>query len=327
MRAAALVLAGGSGQRAGLGQNKVLAPLGGTTVLERSVAALAPHVAHTIVVARPADRAQIMALLGDRVSAVVDGGSSRHGSEAAGMAAAAELGCDVVAVHDGARPLVDAATIRRVLAEAAEGRAAVPALPRTVPLARWSVHDEGTVLDDAMLVQRHGLVGVQTPQAAPLAALRDAFDRAAAAHDAPAEMLDTVEPLLRHRPDVEVVAVEGSPRNVKVTWSSDLSRVERLVERPDVVPTTLALRLRDGRPTGGAPVAHLEVDGVTPVTDALRLVRDGRVVAALDRAGLVDVTGDLLASPGVLGEDVGDLADAVERAVTTGAVLRLRRRR
>jgi 2-C-methyl-D-erythritol 4-phosphate cytidylyltransferase len=327
VKALALVLAGGSGQRAGLGLNKVLATLGDRTVLERSVDALRTHVDHVIVVARPADRAAIVALLQGRVTAVVDGGATRHDSEAAGLAAANGLDIDVVMIHDGARPLVDDGTIMRVLAEAAAGRAAVPALERPVPVARWPAGHGGSVLDGAIVVGRGGLVGVQTPQAAPAAALRDAFARARAAVDAPASLVDTVEPLLRHRSDVAVIAVAGNERNIKLTWPSDIARAERLLQLDSAKPSTLALRMRAGRPTGGPPVAQLEVDGVTPVTDALRVVRDGAVVAAVDRSELVDVTGDLLVMPGALASGVQDLAVAVEMAVADGARLRLRRQR
>jgi hypothetical protein len=181
------------------------------------------------------------------------------------------------------------------------------------------------VLHDAQLVDRSRLVGVQTPQAAPVALLREAFARDDVAGTSVAT--DTVEPLLRHRPDVPVLAVAGSRRNVKVTWRVDLALVRRLAARPDHDPPGPALHRRPGSPTGGPPAADLEVDGVTPVTDSLRVVDgEGRITRVVDRAGLVDVTGDLLARSGVL-PDGDDLGAAVERAVLDGAVLRLRRRR
>lgn len=325
MSRAAVVLAGGSGTRAGLGRNKTLAPLGDSTVLTHAVAALAVHVDRVVVVARAADRAAIRDEVGDLVHAVVDGGATRHDSERAGLAAVGDV--DVVAFHDGARPLVPAGVVERVLDAAADGAAVVPALSRVVPVAVWREEHEGGVLHDARLVDRRGLVGVQTPQAAPLALLRAAFDAAAAAGDAPGGQLDTVEPVLRHLPDAPVLAVDGDPRNLKVTWRADLALAARLLEDPDAPAPVPGLHRREGWPTGGAPPTQLEVDGVVPVTDALRLVRDGRVHGAVDRHGLVDVAGDLLAVPGVLDEAVEDPALAVEAAVAAGARLRLRRRR
>lgn len=324
MSSAAIVLAGGSGRRAGLGHNKILLEVAGRSLLAWSVAAFAGEVDRIVVVARPADRDEIAALVGDAVAAVVDGGPTRPASERAGLAAVGDAA--VVAVHDAARPVVGSGLVRRVLAAAQAGAAAVPALPRPVPLAHWDAPDGATVLHDALLVDRSRLVGVQTPQAAPTEVLRAAF---AAADRASSEghATDTVEPVLRHRDDVDVVAVAGDPRNLKVTWPTDVDRVRVLLEDPDAVPPTPGLRHRPGRPTGGPPPADLEVDGATPVTDSLRVVEDGHVVRAVDRQRLVDVTGDLLATDRVLDTAAADLGVAVEQAVLAGATLRLRRRR
>ncbi len=323
MTSAAIVLAGGSGRRAALGQNKTLVEVAGRPLLRWAVDAFAQDVDRIVVVARPADRAEIAAVLGDAVDAVVDGGATRHASEQAGLAAVGDV--DVIAIHDGARPVVGRDLVRRVLAAAAAGDAVVPALPRPVPVAHWDAPDGATVLHDALLVDRRRLVGVQTPQAAPAAVLRAAF-RAAADATGPAPT-DTVEPVLRHASEVAVVAVAGDPRNVKVTWPTDVARAGRLLGTPTAVPTPPRLRLRTGRPTGGPPPADLEVDGVTPVTDSLRVVEDGRVVRTVDRSRLVDVRGDLLVGSVDLGDDEQDLGVAVEQAVLAGATLRLRRRR
>lgn len=323
MTSAAIVLAGGSGRRAALGQNKTLVEVAGRPLLRWAVDAFAQEVDRIVVVARPADREEIAEALGDAVDAVVDGGATRHASEQAGLAAVGDV--DVVAIHDGARPVVARDLVQRVLEAAAAGNAVVPALPRLVPVAHWGVPDGATVLHDALLVDRRRLVGVQTPQAAPAAVLHAAF--AAAAHDTGPTPTDTVEPVLRYCDDVAVVAVLGDPRNVKVTWPTDVARARRLLTSPDAVPTPARLRRRTGRPTGGPPPADLEVDGVTPVTDSLRIVEDGRVVRAVDRSNLVDVRGDLLVGSVALDEGAPDLGVAVEQAVLAGATLRLRRRR
>lgn len=323
MTSAAVVLAGGSGRRAGLGQNKILQEVAGRSLLAWSVAAFTGEVDRIVVVARPADRDEIAALVGDDVTAVVDGGPSRPASEWAGLSAVGDV--DVVAIHDGARPLIGVGLVRRVLEAARRGAAVVPALPRPVPVAHWDAPEGATILHDALLVDRSRLVGVQTPQAAPTEVLRAAF--AAADRAGTGRATDTVEPVLQYCPEVEVVAVEGDPRNLKVTWPTDVDRVRALLEHPDAQPPIPGLRHRPGRPTGGPPAADLEVDGATPVTDSLRVVEDGHVVRAVDRASLVDVSGDLLAANGVLDLDADDLGVAVEQAVLAGATLRLRRRR
>lgn len=323
MSTAAVVLAGGSGRRAGLGRNKTLEEVAGRPLLAWSLDVLAGEVDRIVVVARPADRDEIVAQVDPAVATVVDGGANRHASERAGLVAAGDV--DVVAIHDGARPVLSPDLVRRVLDVARTGAAAVPALARTLPIAHWDAPEGATILHDALLVDRNSLVGVQTPQAAPAEVLRDAFAAAeAAGGDVPT---DTVEPILHHRDDVPVRTVAGDPRNLKVTWPADLDRVRHLLEDPDAEPPRPGLRLRPGRPTGGPPPADLEVDGVTPVTDSLRGVADGRVVRVVDRSDLVDVSGDLLAADGALDAASGDLATAVEQAVLAGATLRLRRRR
>lgn len=323
MTSAAIVLAGGSGRRAALGHNKALQQVGGRPLVAWSIEAFTGEVDRIVVVARPADRVAIADAIGSMVAAVVDGGPTRQASERAGLAAIDAA--DVVAIHDAARPLVGVELIRRVLAAARDGAAAVPALERPVPVAHWDAPDGAAVLHDALLVDRSGLVGVQTPQAAPTEVLRAAF--AAADRSDAGAATDTVEPILRHCPEVAVVAVPGDLRNLKVTWPTDVDRVRDLLADPEAQPPSLGLRARPGRPTGGPPVVDLEVDGVTPVTDSLRVVRDGRVERAVDRSHLVDVTGDLLAADGALPADVGDLGVAIEQAVLAGATLRLRRRR
>ena len=323
MTAAAIVLAGGSGRRAGLGRNKTLEPVAGRPLLRWAVDAFTEHVDRIVVVARPADRAEIAAALGDAADAVVDGGATRHASERAGLAAVGDV--DVVAIHDGARPVVGSDLVRRVLEVARAGDAVVPVLRRPVPMAHWDAPEGASVLADALLVDRSRLVGVQTPQAAPAAVLRDAFAEYERVAGPPPT--DTVEPVLRHRTDVAVVAVEGEERNLKVTWPTDVARARRLLTSPGAVPVRPRLQLREGRPTGGPPPAELEVDGVTPVTDSLRAVAGGLVVRAVERTHLVDVRGDLLVAMHDFDVDAPDLGVELERAVLAGATLRLRRRR
>ena len=53
MSAAAVLLAGGSGRRAGLGRNKTLAEVAGRPLLRWAVDAFAGHVDRIVVVARP----------------------------------------------------------------------------------------------------------------------------------------------------------------------------------------------------------------------------------------------------------------------------------
>lgn len=129
----------------------------------------------------------------------------------------------IVLVHDAARPFVDQATIDRVIAEARAGRAVTAALPVVDTLKE--VSDDGRVIGT---LPREQLWRAQTPQGFPrdliLRAHLDARRRAVAATD-DASLCEN----LGH----EVVVVRGSERAMKVTEESDFARAEALFPLPE----------------------------------------------------------------------------------------------
>ena len=217
MPAAVVVLAGGSGSRVGAATNKVLLPLGDAAVLAWSVrAALAlDDVRHLVVVVRAGDEAAVgdalAPVLGDRELLLVPGGETRHRSEWQAiqvLAAEIEAGdVDVVAIHDGARPLASTELFAAVLAAAREHGGALPAapLPGLLTAGLEAVPDE--------------LVGVQTPQAFRGAELLAAY-RAAEADGF--EGTDTAATYARYAPG-RVAAVASSARNLKITFPEDVA--------------------------------------------------------------------------------------------------------
>lgn len=224
---AAVVLAGGSGTRAGTGVNKVYVPVAGRPVLAHAlVSPLAcPFVRRVVVVVRAGDEelaARIVRSLGDPRLEVTTGGTTRSASEVAGLDAlsgdVAAGDIVVVAVHDGARPLASPALWTAVVTAAAARGGAVPVLPlreRLYETAPGGLRE----LDSDTLVR------VQTPQAFLAAPLDAAFRRAAAAGFAGPDTAATVERFS----DLVVAAVPGEPGNLKVTFGGDLARVENLL--------------------------------------------------------------------------------------------------
>ena len=168
-RCAALVAAAGSSARMG-GVNKLMEPLDGVPVLARTLTALqlAQRVDTIIVAAREEDFLAISQLCRTygitKCAKVVRGGESRAHSV---LLAALEAGEDaeLLAVQDGARPLVTPELIDAVAEQAAQRGAAAPAVP---------VKDTVKMADEAGLVEstppREKLFAMQTPQC---------FDRAA----------------------------------------------------------------------------------------------------------------------------------------------------
>ncbi|MEO7823425.1 MAG: 2-C-methyl-D-erythritol 4-phosphate cytidylyltransferase [Gemmatimonadaceae bacterium] len=126
--------------------------------------------------------------------------------------------CEIVIVHDAARPLVSSDTINRVIQEARAGHVAVAAIPVTDTLKR--VDSQNRVV---ITVERAGLWRAQTPQGFPRKILeqahRDAREVHRTAHDDAA--------LCEHL-NVQIVAVQGSERAAKITTESDFALVEAL---------------------------------------------------------------------------------------------------
>ena len=227
--AAVVVLAAGAGTRVGAEVNKVLLPLGDAAVLVHAVrAALAvPDVARLVVVARPGEEAAVAEVLrpwlGEREVALVTGGAHRPDSEAAALEVLRDDvttgAVDVVAIHDGARPLAPAELFGAVVEAAREHGGAVPGVPVTALVTR----DDRRVVTGAT-------VAVQTPQAFRAVPLLAGFDRARAEGFA---ATDTAGVLERYADQtLRVVAVAGSPRNLKITVAGDLDLAAALLAGP-----------------------------------------------------------------------------------------------
>lgn len=222
MPAAVVILAAGVGARVGAGSNKVLLPLDDRPVLAWSVrdALALDDVRRVLVVVRPGEADAVAAALtphlGEGEVGLVDGGATRHASESAALAALApeiEAGTiDVVAIHDGARPLAGTVLFAATIAAARETGGALPGVRLTGLLAR-----DGRPLPAE-------LAGVQTPQAFRARELVSAY--AAAAADG-FEGTDTAACWARYC-DLPVAAVPGSPRNLKITFPEDLDLALRL---------------------------------------------------------------------------------------------------
>ena len=224
-----VVLGAGAGNRVGAGVNKVLIELAGRPLLAWSLthALATAGVDRVVVVAAPTEHAEVADALsaylpqdgpdGSPEVALVPGGTSRHGSEWAALQAVAghvEAGrTDVVAIHDGARPLASPALFDAVVAAARRHGGALPAA---------ATH--GLVTADLTPAPR-GLVGVQTPQAVRARPLLEAYR--AAARDG-FEGTDTAATFERYA-GLPVVAVPSTPANLKVTWPEDPALAEELL--------------------------------------------------------------------------------------------------
>jgi 2-C-methyl-D-erythritol 4-phosphate cytidylyltransferase len=126
--------------------------------------------------------------------------------------------CEIVVIHDAARPLVTIDTIGRVIDEARQGHGAVAALPVVDTLKR--VESSGRVIET---VDRFGLWRAQTPQAFPRKAIERAHREAREA-----DRIATDDAALCEQIGLPVVVVRGSERAQKITEENDFALLEAL---------------------------------------------------------------------------------------------------
>ncbi|HEX3677027.1 MAG TPA: bifunctional 2-C-methyl-D-erythritol 4-phosphate cytidylyltransferase/2-C-methyl-D-erythritol 2,4-cyclodiphosphate synthase [Sphingomicrobium sp.] len=213
MTVTALIVAAGKGERAGGGVPKQFRLLGGKPVLRWAVESLIRHpaVQSTRVVIGQGQQEQANAALeGLEVGAPIEGGDERADSVRAGLA---RVEADAVLVHDAARPFCPLAVIDRLLASLEFHEGAAPVLPVGDTLAR-----AGECLDE--LVDRKGIVRVQTPQAFRLDRLRVAYERWSG--PPPSDETTVVRAA-----GMRVAGVEGDPALEKLTLPSDFERAEQ----------------------------------------------------------------------------------------------------
>jgi 2-C-methyl-D-erythritol 4-phosphate cytidylyltransferase/2-C-methyl-D-erythritol 2,4-cyclodiphosphate synthase len=277
MTVTALIVAAGKGERAGGGVPKQYRLLGGKAVLRWAVESLIGHpaVQSTRVVIGQGQQEQASAALeGLDVGAPIEGGAERADSVRAGLA---RIEADAVLVHDAARPFCPSAVIDRLLASLEFHEGAAPVLPVGDTLAR-----AGESLDE--LVDRRGIVRVQTPQAFRL-------DRLRAAYESWSGPPPTDETTVVRAAGMRVAGVEGDPALEKLTLPSDFERAEqwlagRLSPRTGVGFDVHAFAGAGPIMLGGIEVPH--VRGLAGHSDAdvvLHAITD----ALLGAAGLGDI--------------------------------------
>ena len=220
-RTGAIIVAAGTSQRMG-GVDKVLAPLGGKSVLARVIDAFegCGSVDQIVVVLSKQNLEEGQQLVAEqgwsKVTDVCLGGRRRQDSVLDGLGLLDQ--CDWVVVHDGARPLVTADLIDQGLEAAKETGAAVAAVPVT---------DTIKVAGVDRLVQhtpaRDDLWAVQTPQVFRFDIIAEAY------RQAEGEVTD--DATLVEQLGYGVKLYMGSYDNIKVTTPDDLILAEAFLQR------------------------------------------------------------------------------------------------
>ncbi len=225
-RCIALVAAAGQSTRMGGGQSKLLLPLDGIPVLVRTLTALAQaeSIDGIVIAAREED----IVPFGDLCSTygiakpvkIVRGGASR--AESVLLAALeADEQAQLLAVQDGARPLVRPELIDETVRAAIRCEAVAPAvaLKDTVKEA----DRDGRVLSTP---DRAALRAVQTPQVFSADLLKAALQEAIASGSTITDDCSAVERLGK-----AVYLIPGDEENLKITTPLDLIVAEAILER------------------------------------------------------------------------------------------------
>jgi 2-C-methyl-D-erythritol 4-phosphate cytidylyltransferase len=210
-----IVVAGGTGSRMGLSQNKVFCELGGIPILARTLLAFesCPFVQEIVLVGRE-DELSLCHEIVDKFSvtkltALVPGGAQRQHSVYNGLSAVSDK-CDIVAIHDAARPFVTQRAIKSVIDAAVSHRAAA-----------LGVKCKDTIKmcdDDQSICQtlpRDQLWLIQTPQVFERNLLVNAYDRIG-------DSIVTDDCSVVEHMGVSPLLVEGDYSNIKITTKEDL---------------------------------------------------------------------------------------------------------
>ncbi|MBI5556607.1 MAG: 2-C-methyl-D-erythritol 4-phosphate cytidylyltransferase [Deltaproteobacteria bacterium] len=221
-RTAAIIPAGGIGKRMGTGSPKQFCLLAGIPLLVHTVRAFAQVDAITaIIIAAPAVHLQQTRQLADTYKlqkvTVVAGGKLRQDSVKAGLAHVPP-GCEFVAVHDGARPLITPALIRACLAEAEKSGAAMAAV---------AVKDTIKEVKAGFIrrtIDRETLWQAQTPQVVRTETLKKAFAQAEKL-----SFIGTDEASFLELINEPMAVVQGSEQNIKITRPEDLIIAEAIL--------------------------------------------------------------------------------------------------
>lgn len=235
MKTYAVILCGGSGTRMGAAGNKTLLKTGGVPAIVRGFRTFAEIVDGIVLVTRAGEEpvfAQVLADHSLNPLAIVPGGADRQASALCGLQALPP-DADIALIHDGARPFVTEAIIRRVIESVKQYGSGVAAVPCRDTIKR--ADSDGLVLET---LDRSALWQMQTPQGFFVKDLLAAHAAAPARYTDDAALMEAAGHAVR--------LVLGSPDNIKLTSPEDLRMINGMLT-PRIGTGYDAHRLVEGR--------------------------------------------------------------------------------
>jgi 2-C-methyl-D-erythritol 4-phosphate cytidylyltransferase len=225
MSTTAIIVAAGSSKR--MGFHKLSAELRGKPVLRWTIEAFdrCDDVDDLLIVVGEATREMVLEWAEDGLFTkpiiISEGGAERHLSVHEGLNQLPDA-TDLVAVHDGARPLIGREQISRCIARARECKAVACARPVTETLKR--ADSRGVITGN---IDRDGAWVMETPQIFERSMLCRAYEQVVAQGTLVTDEVSAVQRL-----GVDVFVVENPLPNPKITFAADLLLAEQLMSRP-----------------------------------------------------------------------------------------------
>lgn len=217
----AIIVAGGKGTRFGSEMPKQFLPLKGTPVLMHTINRFANHFDNIIVVL-PEEQIEVWKKLCDKhnfitTHKIVAGGATRFHSVKNAIDSITPNDNDIIAVHDGVRPLVNSDIITNTIEASCSHGSGIPVIDVTDTIRQVANDD----ISQALL--RSSLRAVQTPQTFNAKILKSSYDT-------PFNKAFTDDASVVEASGHHITLTEGNPRNIKITHSIDLIIAEELLK-------------------------------------------------------------------------------------------------
>jgi len=228
----AIVVAAGRGTRLRSSISKPLVRLGSKPIILHSLQTLSkcPRIKAIVVVVNRANRQAIKRLISVsglfKISGIVDGGQRRQDSVTNGLAVLPDA-CDYVLIHDAARPLIDMASLERLIKGVKKNGAAILGVPVKSTIKEVQGLCGSDVLKVGRTLDRKRLWEIQTPQAFRKNIIMKAYNSFG--------MINvTDDSALVEKLGVEVSLIMGSYENIKITSPEDVRVAAALLRTRNV---------------------------------------------------------------------------------------------
>ncbi|MGB9876746.1 MAG: 2-C-methyl-D-erythritol 4-phosphate cytidylyltransferase [bacterium] len=217
MKASAIIPSAGEGRRMG-GVPKIFLPLKGQPLILHTLRPFLenPYIKEIVVPVREEDLGKAEELLENLPVKVIVGGKLRQETVRLALAAT-EPESELIAIHDGARPLLSPHLLQACLEEGEKYGAVVPVLPINETIKKGGEWVEKTI-------SREGLFTVQTPQVFRAELIKEAHRKAYEAG-----YLATDDASLVEWMGIKVRMIRGERKNIKITDPEDLQIAEKLM--------------------------------------------------------------------------------------------------